>query len=262
MKHHYFEIIDDTQLPDLIKESFEDEFEMAHLRHINGQLYLVLNFPSLEQSDRTICIQADDKELNLYAPVTLKDLLDNFNSLTEILMGIVTHYEIITKGIYKKVESYESNVESLVDKDHVLGLYQLQKQMIIIESEVQSLDNILTTIRDSHSKGLYREEDLTDYASIFIETNQISSNIKVYRMMIETLLNSSESLFSNSLNETMKRLTSITLIFSVPIFMTGFFGMNIDIPGQRHPLILLFILVSSTVLMWIATIYMKKKDLL
>lgn len=134
--------------------------------------------------------------------------------------------------------------------------------MIIIESEVQSLDNILTTIRDSHSKGLYREEDLTDYASIFIETNQISSNIKVYRMMIETLLNSSESLFSNSLNETMKRLTSITLIFSVPIFMTGFFGMNIDIPGQRHPLILLFILVSSTVLMWIATIYMKKKDLL
>ena len=153
-------------------------------------------------------------------------------------------------------------MEDLVDKSHISALYLLQKEMIIVQNEINSIERILNTIQSNKSPGLYREKDVTDYASILIETHQVSSNIQLYRLMLESLQQSSESLFSNKLNETMKRLTSITLIFSVPIFITGFFGMNVDIPYQEHPLILFFILVSSIIVTWLMTLYFHRKDLL
>ena len=262
MEHHYFESIEETNLPELVQESFRDKFEMAHLRRLDDHLYLILNYPKTNDYNRTICLITNGTDLRLYAPSELKSVLDKFGSLTDVISGIVDSHELSTQMIYTKVEEYEAAMEELVDKTHVSALYRLQKEMIFIESEATSLERMMDILNTTKPKGFYNEDDLTDYASVLIDTHQIIGNVKMYQMMIDSLLNSSQSLFSNKLNETMKRLTSITLIFSVPIFITGFFGMNIDIPYAEHPRILLYIFISSIILMWTTIIYFHKKDLL
>lgn len=262
MNQHYFESINDMPLPDIIKESFNDQYEKAHLRQYDKNIYLILNYPIDQQKRKTFCLKASNDGLDLFAPKSLQSTLKNKLNLSSILMTMVNQYETQTRDINDDVDRFEEIMESLVDRNHVTKLYQTQKDIIYIQSGVLAIERVLNTIQTTQAKGLYNPQDITDYASIIIETQQTLETLRMQHQMIESLMQSSESLFSNKLNETMKRLTSITLIFSVPIFITGFFGMNIAIPGQEHPYILLVILIGSTLLTWWLTIYLHRKDLL
>ena len=68
------------------------------------------------------------------------------------------------------------------------------------------------------------------------------------------------SIISNNLNSVMKRLTSITIILSLPILVTSIYGMNVDIPYQHSnhafyiPVILS--LIISVIIGWY---FLKKK---
>lgn len=262
MNQYFFESIEEIPLPNIIKESFVDEYEKAHLRHYEEHVYLILNYPLTPQTRVTCCLLAGINDLTLFAPLSLKSKVIHSHTLSELLLSMVNQYEAQTKMISDEVDEFEKIMESLVDRSHVTKLYQTQKDIIYIQSGVLAIERILNTIQSTQAIGLYNPKDSTDYASIIIETQQTLETLRMQQQMIDSLMQSSESLFSNKLNETMKRLTSITLIFSFPIFITGFFGMNIAIPGQEHPYILLIILGGSTFLTWWLTLYLRKKDLL
>ena len=101
MKHHYFNSIHETQLPEPIKESFEDEYEMAHLRRIKDTVYLILNYPAETTHRKTICVYSDTDNLYLYAPYDLEPYVENHSDLPDILMGMVSYYEILTRQIHR-----------------------------------------------------------------------------------------------------------------------------------------------------------------
>lgn len=262
MKYTYFEDINNTHLPQIIIDSFEDEFEKAHLRHLDGTIYLVLNYPLHQQKRNIICITSDGKDLNMYAPHHLSNTLNHPSTLIDVFMDMVDHYEAQTKLIDDQVKAYEREMESLVQQSYITNLYNTTKDIIYIESGVRSIERVLGIIQDTKTPGFYQTEAITDYASISIETQQIIETLRMREKMITSLMQSSESLFSNKLNDSMKRLTSITFIFSVPIFITGFFGMNIHIPFQSHPYILFFILIGSIGISWWLTYVLHKNDLL
>lgn len=262
MNHIYFNSLEATQLPEIIQNAFLDEFERTHLRHLNDALYLILNYPLNKSEKHIICLKVVENKMTLYAPSQIESVLNHPQSLPDLLLRMIELYETQTRTIVNDVKEYEASMESLVQRSHILDLYGTSKEIIMIRSGVSSIEQILNTIVKSQVKGLYDEKHNSDYASVRIETQQITETLEMQEKMITSLMQSSESLFSNKLNETMKRLTSITLIFSLPIFITGFYGMNIEIPYQEHPYILLFILLGSTISTWLLTLYLHRKDLL
>lgn len=262
MKHHYFTAIEETGLPEVIKESFNDSFEKAHLRRLEDVFYLILNYPLGGIERYVICLRVKDNTLTLYAPESLRIKLNGLLSIPDVLMSMVNEHEIKTSAIADEVKQFELEMEDLVSKDHVMRLYDTQKSIIYIMSGVHAIERIVDTIQTTQYEGFYLKSDVADFASITIETQQTLETLKMQEKMIHSLMQSSESLFSNRLNETMKRLTSIALIFSVPVFITGFFGMNIEIPFQSHPDIMMFVLVGSTLATALITLYFRKKDLL
>ncbi|WP_331836902.1 CorA family divalent cation transporter [Erysipelothrix piscisicarius] len=90
--------------------------------------------------------------------------------------------------------------------------------------------------------------------------NQLVQNIEMYQQIINSIVDVSESLFSNRLNKIMQTLTSITLVLSVPTFITSFYGMNIDLPFQDHPHALLIVFMISFFLTLGVVVYLHKKD--
>jgi hypothetical protein len=67
-------------------------------------------------------------------------------------------------------------------------------------------------------------------------------------------------LISNNLNTVMKRLTSITIILSLPILVTSIYGMNVDIPYQHsNHAFYIPVVISLIVSLIISGYFMKKK---
>ncbi|NLL74815.1 MAG: magnesium transporter CorA, partial [Erysipelothrix sp.] len=116
-------------------------------------------------------------------------------------------------------------------------------------------------IRREKPNSLWNEEQIFDYASIKIEINQLNQNIDMNQEILKSMIDVSESLYSNKLNKTMKSLTSITLIISIPMMITSFYGMNIQLPFQDHPYALIIVFLISFLLTLIPVMYFYKKDL-
>ena len=94
MKHHYFESIENTSLPDVIKASFNDSFEKAHLRRLENIFYIILNYPMEGLERYVICLRVEDNTLAMYAPYKLQDNLQGLHTIPDVLMNMVNQYEM------------------------------------------------------------------------------------------------------------------------------------------------------------------------
>ena len=76
---------------------------------------------------------------------------------------------------------------------------------------------------------------------------------------VRSLRDSYHIIFTNDVNRTIKFLTALTIILSIPIIIVSIYGMNIALPFQHHPYafpIIMGIIVASSV---IALFFFRKK---
>ena len=82
----------------------------------------------------------------------------------------------------------------------------------------------------------------------------------IYTNILSSTLDAFASIISNNLNNVMKRLTSITIVLSLPALVTGIYGMNVPIPysSSTHAFYIpiMLSLLISVVISWY---FMKKK---
>ncbi len=68
------------------------------------------------------------------------------------------------------------------------------------------------------------------------------------------------SIISNNLNVVMKILASVTILVNLPILITGFYGMNVELPLQENPIAWQLILGISLLMIGVALfIFIRKR---
>jgi magnesium transporter len=67
------------------------------------------------------------------------------------------------------------------------------------------------------------------------------------------------SIISNNLNVVMKFLTSVTILLNLPVIVTGFYGMNVDLPLQEYAFAWQIILAICVGLIAITAIYFTRR---
>ena len=107
------------------------------------------------------------------------------------------------------------------------------------------------------------EDDLDLLEDAQIENKQGIEMANIYREILSSVSDAYATIISNNLNQAMKILTSITIIFSVPTMIASFMGMNVklgklSVMNSAFSLIMIFSLVLSLIL----AIYLKRKKLL
>jgi magnesium transporter len=108
--------------------------------------------------------------------------------------------------------------------------------------------------------GLNDEERefLTD---LIVDTSQALEMANIYTNILTSTLDAFASIISNNLNTVMKRLTSITIILSLPALVAGIYGMNVDHIPYIHSKYSFYIpiVLSIAVSVVISWYFMKKK---
>lgn len=261
MKTTVFNNAYDLDLPESIQESLSDRAELAHLRAIEGKTYIILNYPTADHSLRSLLCILDKEAFELFLPVGPAFEFDVQDSFPHLILAILKRYEYLIQEVKEKLKEYEAELDSLIGRSHVIELYMVSKELIHYQTAVNAMKDVVAYIKTEKPDTLWTADQAFDYASIKVEMNQLNQNIVMNREILQSMLNVSESLYSNKLNKTMKTLTSITLIISIPMMITSFYGMNIHLPFQDHPSALMIVFIISFILTIIPVVYFYKKDL-
>jgi magnesium transporter len=74
------------------------------------------------------------------------------------------------------------------------------------------------------------EEEKEFMDDLVVDYSQALEMAQIYTNILTSTMDAFASIISNNLNNVMKRLTSITIILSLPILVTSIYGMNVTIP--------------------------------
>ena len=95
---------------------------------------------------------------------------------------------------------------------------------------------------------------------LIVDTSQALEMANIYTNILSSTMDAFASIISNNLNNVMKRLTSITIILSLPVLVASIYGMNVEIPyAHTQHAFYIPIVLSIVVSFFLAWYFMKKK---
>jgi len=177
----------------------------------------------------------------------------------KIFEKVVQNFMDFLKEINNRRNSYEQKLYVSNRNEELLNLMRIQKSLLYFVTALRS--NELLMIKLERTNFLMLSEDEREMlADLIVETSQALEMANIYNNILSSTLDAFASIISNNLNNVMKRLTSITIILSLPILVTSIYGMNVAIPyaNTAHAFYIPVVL-SIVVSVIIAWYFMKKK---
>ena len=99
--------------------------------------------------------------------------------------------------------------------------------------------------------------ELEQLDDALIEAEQLSAMTQLDSQILQQLSGAYNNILNNNLNDNLTILTIISILLAVLAVITGFFGMNVQLPWQNDPLAWIWIVIMSLVLLFIITTLLK-----
>lgn len=179
-------------------------------------------------------------------------VLKIFEKITQTFMEYLK--EINQRRNLMEQKLYASN-----RNEELLELMKIQKSMVYFVTALRSNEMLLLKLARTNFLGLIDEEKefLDDLA---VDMSQALEMANIYTNILSSTLDAFASIINNNMNNVLKRLTSITIILSLPALVTGIYGMNVPIPYSNTPYAFYTpILLSIGISIIISWYFMKKK---
>ncbi len=228
-------------------------------------LFIVLHFPVFNKMARVTVASEVDVFLgaDFFVTVHAGDLKPlrrmfqeayNNQASRQDLMGKTTGYLLyrvvdrLVDYCFPILNKIDANLEAVEDTIFEENVRQTVRDISMIRRDVINFRRIIkpqipVIASLEHKKTPLLQEDLEDYfGDIADHVAKIWDILEDYKEVIEGLADTNDSLTSNRINEVMKILTTISVIMLPLTLVSGIYGMNIQLPGQEHPLSFLMVI--------------------
>lgn len=261
-------ITEETGVPEDMLKAALDEEEMARTEFDGEFSMFVVDCPIIERNDAgdsystlplaiiyskhcviTVCLKGN--------PV-LKDFLTGrtkvqcnlpvFFILT-FMMGNTKRFLYCLKQIDRRSQRVQTELASNLKNDDILQLLELENSLVYFSTSLNS--NAKVHDKLAKVEAVTKNEDYQDlYDDLTIECNQANEMCKIYKDTLSVTMDAYGSVISNNANETMKKLTIITILLAIPTMFAGFWGMNMPVPGDKSTsLIWFFVVIAGSILL-------------
>lgn len=169
--------------------------------------------------------------------------LNHSEWMLHILLYITQEFESFIRKTRHSLISKEKEMSSVTSED----IYSLTKYEEILNQYLSSLDSFHLAL-----EKLFKLESTAVYTQDREHVEDLLNAVKQSETLCETIIKNIRSLrdsyqiiFANNLTKTIKLLTGLTIVFTIPNIVSGIYGMNIKLPIAEHPhafTILLFIM--------------------
>ena len=165
------------------------------------------------------------------------------------------------KRINKETEIAENVLKNSLKNRELLKMLSLEKSLVYFTTSLKSNEVVMEKTMRGKNIKLY-EEDEDNLEDAIIENKQAIEMAKIYSDILNGTMDAYASIISNNLNGVMKFLTSITIILAIPTMIASYWGMNVPVPLQNHPLGFVIVVAFSILLGVIAMWWLKKKNMM
>ncbi|MBI4148825.1 magnesium transporter CorA family protein [Candidatus Woesearchaeota archaeon] len=162
----------------------------------------------------------------------------------------ILHY-IIDKEVDKYVDLRATISEDLraieeefirrPDKDVLGKLFLKEKLILEIKQRIESITDVCLMLKKP-TENFIPNSLIPYFRDVYDHAVKVNIALKTYLDRINGLRNSYLSLTSNRMNDTMRVLTIVMAMMMPMTVITGFYGMNVVLPLQNHPLAYLALL--------------------
>ena len=143
---------------------------------------------------------------------------------------ILHRTSIIYQGNLRTIDKKRTEIEERVGndtrEDDLIALHDLESTLVYFATSLRANAVVLDRLTRYKRLEQYPEDkELLD--DVIVENQQAIEMAIIYRDIINGTRELMSSVMDNRLNNSMKYLTSITLIMAVPTIVSGIMGMNI-----------------------------------
>jgi magnesium transporter len=271
---------DQLDIPlDYLTDSLDID-ERARFEEYDNVKLIVIKTPtennSFNESDAyyitiPICIILTHNQIvtvNSFENGAIKKFLNTFQNrhhdkknmmVLKVFEKITQTYMEYLKEINQRRNLMEQKLYASNRNEELLELMRIQKSMVYFVTALRSNEMLLLKLARTNFLGLTDEEKefLDDLA---VDMSQALEMANIYTNILSSTLDAFASIINNNMNLVLKRLTSITIILSLPALVTGIYGMNVPIPyADSHYAFYIPILLSIGISIIISWYFMKKK---
>ncbi len=177
----------------------------------------------------------------------------------KVFEKIVQTFLDYLKEINQKRNHFEQSLYDSNSNVDLLKLMRIQKSLVYFVTALKSNEMLMMKLERTNFLQL-NDEEREFLQDLIVDTSQALEMANIYTNILSSTMDAFASIISNNLNNVMKRLTSITIILSLPILVTSIYGMNVELPFQRNNhAFYIPVIISLVVSVLISGYFMKKK---
>lgn len=237
-----------TGIPeDMIKAALDEE-ETARTEFDEGCCLFVVDCPVIEDGDAgdaystlplaviynkdciaTVCLKGNPVLKDFITGRIKVDVLKHVEFLLKFMFANAKRFLYCLKQIDRKSQRVQAELALKLKNDDILQLLDLENSLVYISTSLNANSKVHEKL--AKAEGVAAHEDYQDlYDDLVIESNQAIEMCRIYKDTLSVTMDAYGSVISNNANDSMKKLTIITILLAIPTMIAGFWGMNMPVP--------------------------------
>ena len=246
----YSSIYDTYEIDDEMIEYALDKNERAHMEYNRRTktlvvIYNVLNLSKEENHYETIpltfivrqnqIVTISNSQNEYIIDAIVEELEENlhwnvFNLLLHSLFVISEHYFPVIEKLNKEQQNISKLLRKKTTKNNLFALSDLEIGGMYLVSATKQNAVVLEQLKTQQAFKEFDDCEREQLEDNNIEAKQLVEMTDLHLQILRQISGTYNNVLNNNLNDTMKFLTVISILMTIPDIVTGFFGMNVQIP--------------------------------
>ena len=239
------ELEEKFNIPDYFMSDISDTDERARYEYDDGWMLIILRIPYVKEvrsrtpyttvplgiiHKRDVTITVCYYETNMmidfvsYQQKRNEGFTDYVDMIFRIFLSSAVWYLKRLKQISMLIDKAKRNLDREVNNESLIGLSRLQDSLTYFQTSIRGNENLLSKLK---FKLQIDELDADLIEDVNIEMSQARETTSIYSDILESTMDTYQSIINNNMNTVMRTLTSVTIIMMIPTLITSMFGMNL-----------------------------------
>ena len=259
-------------IPDYFFSDISDTDERARYEYDDGWMLIILRIPYVKEirsrtpyttvplgiiHKRDVTITVCYYETNMMIDFVSfqqkrgEGFTDYVDMIFRLFLSSAVWYLKRLKQINSLIDKAKRNLDHNVDNESLIGLSRLQDSLTYFQTSIRGNENLLAKLK---FKLQVDELDADLIEDVNIEMTQARETTNIYSNILESTMDTYQSIINNNMNNVMRTLTVVTIVMMFPTLVAGLFGMNLINGMEDSPLgfiVALIISIGGSGLTWL-----------
>jgi magnesium transporter len=274
------ELEEKFNIPDYFLSDISDTDERARYEYDDGWMLVILRIPCVKEvrsrtpyttvplgiiHKRDVTITVCYYETNMmidfvsYQQKRGEGFTDYVDMIFRLFLSSAVWYLKRLKQISMLIEKAKRNLDREVNNESLIGLSRLQDSLTYFNTSIRGNEVLLSKLK---FKLQIDELDADLIEDVNIEMTQARETTSIYSNILESTMDTYQSIINNNMNTIMRTLTSVTIILMLPTLVASFFGMNLINGMENSPLGFIVAIIISVLISVISLVVFRHKRLI